>query len=95
MAILFAAATAVPAWSRLGGAANGLGKEQLAPAVVFFAGLCWINCVGIEKWEAGGPSRRASTLTHYPLGQPASASHRNHDCAIFAGRGPAGALTAG
>jgi hypothetical protein len=30
----------------------GLGKEQLAPAVVFFAVLCWINCVGIEKWEA-------------------------------------------
>jgi hypothetical protein len=53
VAILFAAAVAVPAWSRLG-AGDGLGKEQLAPAVVCFAGLCWINCVGIEKWEAGG-----------------------------------------
>jgi hypothetical protein len=52
VAILFAAAVAVPAWSRLGA---GLGKEQLAPAVVCFAGLCWINCVSIEKWEAGGP----------------------------------------
>jgi hypothetical protein len=52
VAILFAAATAVPAWSRLG-ASNG--KEQLAPAVVFFALLCWINCVSIEKWEAGNP----------------------------------------
>ena len=31
----------------------GLGKEQLAPAVAFFAVLCWINCVSIEKWEAG------------------------------------------
>jgi hypothetical protein len=50
VAILFAAATAVPAWSRLGAS---LGKEQLAPAVVFFAGLCWINCVSIEKWEGG------------------------------------------
>jgi hypothetical protein len=50
VAILFAAATAVPAWSRIGAS---LGKEQLAPAVVFFAGLCWINCVSIEKWEAG------------------------------------------
>ena len=57
VALVFAAATAVPAWSRLGatsGASSGLGKEQLAPAVLFFAALCWINCVGIEKWEAGG-----------------------------------------
>jgi hypothetical protein len=46
VAVLFAAATAVPAWSRLGS-----GKEQLAPAIIFFALLCWINCVGIEKWE--------------------------------------------
>jgi hypothetical protein len=49
VAIIFAAATAVPAWSRL-----DVRKEQLAPAVMFFAVLCWINCVGIEKWETGG-----------------------------------------
>jgi hypothetical protein len=61
VAILFAAATAVPAWSRLAG--NGPGKEQLAPAVVFFAVLCWINCVGIEKWEAGGSST-ACVMAH-------------------------------
>jgi hypothetical protein len=62
VAILFAAATAVPAWSRLG-TGDGLGKEQLAPAVVFFAGLCWINCVGIEKWEAGiNPTTRWPSL---------------------------------
>jgi hypothetical protein len=48
VAVLFAAATAVPAWSRLGS-----GREQLAPAIIFFALLCWINCVGIEKWEGG------------------------------------------
>jgi hypothetical protein len=53
VAILFAAATAVPAWSRLG-VSGGLRKEQLAPAVAFFALLCWMNCVGIEKWETGG-----------------------------------------
>jgi hypothetical protein len=52
VAILFAAATAVPAWSRLG---PSNGKEQLAPAVIFFALLCWTNCVSIEKWEAGNP----------------------------------------
>ena len=64
VAILFASATAVPAWSRLGGSGGkGLGKEQLAPAVVFFAVLCWVNCVGIEKWEADGSSM-ASVLAH-------------------------------
>jgi hypothetical protein len=50
VAILFAAATAVPAWSRI-----TAGKQQLAPAIIFFALLCWINCVGIEKWEGGDP----------------------------------------
>ncbi len=54
VAILFAAATAVPAWSRLS-AGNRLEKQQLAPAIIFFALLCWINCVGIEKWEGGNP----------------------------------------
>jgi hypothetical protein len=52
VAVLFAAATAVPAWSRLS-AGGGSGREQLAPAIIFFALLCWINCVGIEKWEGG------------------------------------------
>jgi hypothetical protein len=50
VALLFAAATAVPAWSRI---TAWPGKEQLAPAILFFAGLCWVNCVGIEKWESG------------------------------------------
>ena len=48
VALIFSFATAVPAWSRL-----HAGKGQLAPAVIFFALLCWINCVGIEKWEGG------------------------------------------
>jgi hypothetical protein len=52
VAILFAAATAIPAWSRLN-AGGSSGKEQLAPAIILFALLCWINCVGIEKWEGG------------------------------------------
>jgi hypothetical protein len=55
VAIIFAAATAVPAWSRLGSAGFATGKEQLAPAVLFFAMLCWVNCVGIDKWETRGP----------------------------------------
>jgi hypothetical protein len=53
VAMLFAAATAVPAWSRLGGGGAGLSKEHLAPAILFFALLCWVNLVGIEKWEGG------------------------------------------
>ncbi len=52
VAILFAAATAIPAWSRLN-AGGSSAKEQLAPAIILFALLCWINCVGIEKWEGG------------------------------------------
>jgi hypothetical protein len=51
-AILFACATAVPAWSRLNGHP---GKIFLAPAVALFAVLCWINCAGIERWEGGHP----------------------------------------
>jgi hypothetical protein len=51
VAILFAAATAVPAWSRLSTA----GKYQLGLAIALFALLCWINCAGIEKWEGGYP----------------------------------------
>ncbi|MGC2399263.1 MAG: hypothetical protein WA510_05760 [Acidobacteriaceae bacterium] len=61
VAVLFAAATAVPAWSRLG--ASGTGRERLAPAIVLFALLCWMNCAGIEKWEGGhahGTTRWAS-----------------------------------
>jgi hypothetical protein len=48
VALIFSLATAVPAWSRL-----QAGKGQLVPAVIFFALLCWVNCVGIEKWEGG------------------------------------------
>jgi hypothetical protein len=48
--IVFAAATAVPAWSRL---SSGLHSERpaLFPAVALFAALCWLNCVAIERWE--------------------------------------------
>jgi hypothetical protein len=55
-AILFASATAVPAWSRLS-SAPGRGKHALILAVLLFALLCWINCAGIEKWEGGRPHR--------------------------------------
>jgi hypothetical protein len=48
--IVFAAATAVPAWSRLN---SGLHSQRFAlfPAVALFAVVCWLNCVAIERWE--------------------------------------------
>jgi hypothetical protein len=48
---VFAAATAVPAWSRL-----DTGRAALFPAVVVFAALCWLNCVAIERWENLSPN---------------------------------------
>jgi hypothetical protein len=44
--IVFASATAVPAWSRLES-----DRAALAPEVALFAALCWLNCVAIERWE--------------------------------------------
>jgi len=44
--IVFAAATAVPAWSRIES-----GRLTLLPAVALFAALCWLNCIAIERWE--------------------------------------------
>ena len=48
VAIVFASAVAVPAWSRLQGQ-----RILLTPLVALFALLCWLNCVAIEKWEKG------------------------------------------
>ncbi len=44
--MVFAAAVAVPAWSRLQGH-----RLSLIPVVTLFALLCWLNCIAIEKWE--------------------------------------------
>jgi hypothetical protein len=44
--LVFAAATAVPAWSRLDS-----GRATLLPAIALFAAVCWLNCVAIERWE--------------------------------------------
>jgi hypothetical protein len=52
--IVFAAATAVPAWSRLPMASAGGSisvRVILIVVTLFFAALCWLNCVAIEKWE--------------------------------------------
>jgi hypothetical protein len=46
VAVVFACAVAVPAWSRL-----TVHRTSLIPLVSLFALLCWLNCVAIEKWE--------------------------------------------
>jgi hypothetical protein len=65
--IIFASATAVPAWSRLN-QRSGVEKIQLFEAAVFFAALCWINCVAIKKWEAGSflPLDRSTPFAAHP-----------------------------
>lgn len=50
VAVVFAAAVAVPAWSRLPGS-----RTSLIPLVATFSSLCWLNCVAIEKWERTPP----------------------------------------
>ena len=56
---VFAAATAVPAWSR---AAK---HEQLLPAVCLFAAICWLNCVAIERWERSPAALNRNWAVHF------------------------------
>ena len=58
VALVFAAATAVPAGARL------KHHGSLMVLAALFAALCWLNCVAIEKWESspstpGGGDRTA------------------------------------
>ncbi len=58
--IVFAAATAVPAWSRLSAGPHS-GRLALFPAVTLFAALCWLNCIAIERWENLTPTGQLSS----------------------------------
>jgi len=58
--MVFAAAVAVPAWSRLQGQ-----RTSLIPVATLFASLCWLNCTAIEKWERAPPA--ATHLSTTPL----------------------------
>lgn len=55
--IIFAAATAAPAWSR-----TPKSHTILMPAVLLFAALCWLNCVAIETWEHSSIPTHTDTL---------------------------------
>ena len=59
--VIFAAATAVPAFARLGPP-----RLRLLAPVLLFAALCWLNCVAIESWERGlrSSGRQQSSPPH-------------------------------
>jgi hypothetical protein len=63
--ILFAAATAVPAWSSLA-AQRHLERIELVEVVILFAVLCWVNCVAIEKWESKETQPEGRGMGHKP-----------------------------
>jgi hypothetical protein len=56
--VLFAAATAVPAWARVAGE-----RLALVPVVTVFVILCWLNCVAIESWESPAAASPAHPIT--------------------------------
>jgi len=57
VALIFASATAVPAFARLTPTAvHATAVATQSPAVLpilaaLFGALCWLNCIAIEKWE--------------------------------------------
>jgi hypothetical protein len=55
--VLFACATAIPAWSAFPSLSSAV-HDQLIGPVLLFAGLCTLNCIAIETWERPDPSRR-------------------------------------
>jgi hypothetical protein len=54
VAVVFASACAVPAWS-----VAGYAHFDTAALVALFAALCWLNCSAIHAWERPEPSRRS------------------------------------
>jgi hypothetical protein len=52
IALLFAAASALPAWDAAWRSATGMPRHHpLLILCPLFATLCWLNCVAIEDWE--------------------------------------------
>lgn len=52
VALLFAAASALPAWDQAWHSATGMPRHHpLLILCPLFAVLCWLNCVAIEDWE--------------------------------------------
>lgn len=66
IALLFSAASALPAWDEARRRAAGMPRHHpLLLLCPLFALLCWLNCVAIEDWEQhrrGGRIRRLAGL---------------------------------
>jgi hypothetical protein len=63
VALLFAAASAMPAWDEARRRAGGMPRHHpLLLLCPLFAALCWLNCVAIEDWEHHRNRRRVQVL---------------------------------
>ncbi|HTV82006.1 MAG TPA: hypothetical protein VME18_05105 [Acidobacteriaceae bacterium] len=62
VAVIFACATAVPAWS-----ASTAARVDLVWLVALFAALCWTNCAAIHVWESARTPRRWSHISTMAL----------------------------
>ncbi len=58
VAVIFACASAVPAWS-----ASDAAHVDLVWIAGLFAALCWLNCASIHAWERAQPPRRWSLVS--------------------------------
>jgi hypothetical protein len=77
--LVFAAATAVPAWSRLQS-----GRAILLPAIAIFAALCWLNCVAIERWENLAPNGKLQSPDAHSTTRWAADHFRLAACSLVA-----------
>jgi hypothetical protein len=104
VALVFAAATAVPAFSRLApnSAQNpAQDKTLLVLMSLLFAALCWLNCIAIEKWEQpSGGTLNMPVNSPWSQGSQAQISDRTtrwgqrHLCSVSAVLAAAAALLA-
>ena len=63
VALLFAAASALPAWDEAQRLAAGMPRHHpLLLLCPVFAALCWLNCVAIEDWEQQRDGARVRLL---------------------------------
>jgi hypothetical protein len=63
VALLFAAASALPAWDEARRRAAGMPRHHpLLLLCPLFALLCWLNCVAIEDWEHRSHGKRIGWL---------------------------------
>jgi hypothetical protein len=66
VALLFAAATALPAWDAALHRSAGMSQhDPLLFLCPLFAALCWLNCTAIEDWEQHRPGRRVEWLASF------------------------------